>query len=379
MTAVQPSVASASVTRYVLIGDGESPHLLKWARALAAQAHIELWVASSRGFAAGFDAVVPMARCLALATHGKAAGGNVGVLWALPRLAKWLKKVDATWLHAHYLTSHGTLAWLAQRLFGVRGRLIGSAWGSDILVTPRKSALLLWLTRRVLRACVLTTSDSQVMAQRMRELGARDVMVFPFGLEAMPAATPSAAKDDSLFFSNRALEPLYAPQRVLDLFATVAPPEARLVVANDGSLRAHLQAQAAALGITARVSFVGRLDAITQAQWYAKARWYISLPSSDSVAVSVLEAMAHGCVPILSDLPANRELVRDGDNGWIVADSAQTLSTQATPIQLLHLLSRADAIAQSNRDWVAQHALFAPCVQAFLQRLQATASGAVLV
>jgi L-malate glycosyltransferase len=362
----------------VLIGDGESPHLLKWARALAAQPCIELWVASSRGFAAGFDAVVPAARCLALATQGKPAGGNVGVLWALPRLAQWLKRVDADWLHAHYLTSHGTLAWLSQRLFGVRGRLVGSAWGSDILLTPQRGVLFRWLTRCVLRACVLTTSDSQVMAQRMRELGARDVMVFPFGLEAMPAVTPGAVKDNDLFFSNRALEPLYAPQRVLDFFAAVAPPNARLVVANDGSLRADLQAKAAALGIASRVSFVGRLDTTTQAQWYAKACWYISLPSSDSVAVSVLEAMAHGCVPILSDLPANRELVRDGDNGWIVADSAQTDSAQAKRIQLLHLLSRAEAIARSNRDWVAQHALFAPCVQAFLQRLHAVAPGVVL-
>ena len=35
--------------RLVLLGDGDSPHLLKWARALAPQ--VELWAASSRGFA----------------------------------------------------------------------------------------------------------------------------------------------------------------------------------------------------------------------------------------------------------------------------------------------------------------------------------------
>ena len=65
----------------------------------------------------------------------------------------------------------------------------------------------------------------------------------------------------------------------------------------------------------------GLLDAATQAEWYDRARWYLSLPESDSVAVSVLEAMAHGMLPLLSDLPANRELVRDGDNGLIVGDS----------------------------------------------------------
>lgn len=352
-------------TRYVLLGDADSPHLLKWARALAAMPMLELWVASSRGFAPGFDVLVPAERRLALATRPDAAGGNMAVLRQLPRLARWLRQVDAPWLHAHYLTSHGTLAWLAQRLYGVQGRLIGSAWGSDILVAPQHSAAVRWLTRRVLRACLLCTSDSQVMAQRMRELGAGEVMVFPFGLEAMPPAP--ARKDDDVFFANRGLEPIYAPERVLALFAGAAPQQAQLVVANDGSLRGALQAQALALGIAQRVRFVGRLDAVAQAQWYSQARWYISLPSSDSVAVSVLEAMAHGCLPVLSDLPANRELVRHGDNGWIVPDGADASAGFAA------LLPRADAIAAANRAWVADHALFGPSVQAFMARLQALA------
>jgi len=348
--------------RYVLIGDGDSPHLLKWARALAALPGIDLWAASSRGFVGGFDAVLPREQRLALATEPDAAGGNVALLRHLPRLAAWLRKVDASWIHAHYLSSHGTLAWLAQRLYGVRGRLLGSAWGSDILVTPQRSALMRSATRRVLRACVLTTSDSLVMAARMRELGARDVMVFPFGLEAMPPAP--AAKDDRLFFANRGLEPIYAPQRVLQAFASLGWPDARLVVANDGSLREALESEAGS-----GMQFVGRLDAETQAGWYARARWYLSLPSSDSVSVSVLEAMAHGCVPILSDLPANRELVRDGDNGLIVSDGEALASAR-----LDRVLPRADEIAANNRAWVRQHAMFQPCVQAFVERLQTIAA-----
>jgi glycosyltransferase involved in cell wall biosynthesis len=350
--------------RYVLIGDGDSPHLLKWARALAAVPGIELWAASSRGFLAGFDAVLPAVRRLALATTPDTAGGNVALLRELPRLAHWLREVDAPWIHAHYLTSHGTLAWLARRLYGVRGRLVGSAWGSDILVTPERNLLLRGATRRVLRGCTLTTSDSQVMAARMRELGAGEVMVFPFGLEQMPPAP--GAKDPQLFFTNRGLEPVYAPQRVLRAFAALGGPDARLVVANDGSLRPALEALTRELGLAQRVRFVGRLDSAAQATWYAQAQWFISLPQSDSVAVSVLEAMAHGCVPLLSDLPANRELVRDGDNGLIVADG-QGFSDE----RLQALAGRAAAIAHANRAWVQAHAMFAPSVAAFVDRLRA--------
>jgi L-malate glycosyltransferase len=347
--------------RHVLIGDAESPHLLKWARVLAPE--VELWVASSRGFSPGFDACVPPERRLALGATVAHDGGNVHLLRQLPTLARWLQQVDADWLHPHYLTSHGTLAWLAQRGWRLRGRIVGSAWGSDILVTPQQGAPWRWLTRRVLRACTVTTSDSQHMATVMRALGAGEVRVFPFGLEAMPPAPPP--KPPWTCFANRGLEPIYRPERVIAAFAALAAaqPEATLVVANDGSLRPALEAQVQALGLAERVRFVGRLDAATQAAEYARARWYLSLPASDSVAVSVLEAMAHGAVPLLSDLPANRELVHDGDNGLIVTDPA------ALPARLAALAPRADAIATANRGWVAEHGLFAPAVAGLLERL----------
>jgi glycosyltransferase involved in cell wall biosynthesis len=272
--------------------------------------------------------------------------------------------VRPDWVHAHYLTSHGALAWLATALLGAPGRLVGSAWGSDVLVTPQRGALQRWWLRRVLRACALTTSDSQHMAGRMRELAGVDPMCFPFGLEELPPLP--AQKDDGLFFANRGLEPVYAPQRVIEAFAAIAAqwPQARLVVANDGSLRGALQAQVGVLGLRDQVRFVGRLGAAAQAAHYAQARWFISLPRSDSVSVSVLEAMAQGCVPLLSDLPANRELVRSADNGLILADdalpSAQTLRT---------MLARADAVARANHDWVGEHAMFGPCVERFVARL----------
>jgi glycosyltransferase involved in cell wall biosynthesis len=292
------------------------------------------------------------------------------LLRRLPELARWLRRIDADWLHPHYLTSHGTLALTAKRGWRLRGRIVGSAWGSDILVTPQQGALWRWLTRQVLRGCALATSDSLHMAAQMCKLGAGEVLVFPFGLEALPPPPPG--KQPWLFFANRGLEPIYAPERVLDVFAAIAArqPLARLVVANDGSLRAALQTRAAAIGLGERVQFVGRLDAAEQARQYAQAAWYLSLPISDSVSVSVLEAMAHGCVPLLSDLPANRELVESGRNGLILAGGAPV-----PPGELDALRARADDIARDNRAWVQQHGLFEPAVQRLLIRLSQLMAG----
>ncbi|MBP6901710.1 MAG: glycosyltransferase [Burkholderiaceae bacterium] len=356
--------------KLVLLGDGESPHLLKWARALAPE--VELWACSSRGFMAGFDELVPPARRLALGTAPQFQGGNVGLLGQLPRLARWLKQVRPDWIHAHYLTSHGTLAWLATRMLGAPGRIAGSAWGSDILVTPERGPLWRWVTRQVLAACAISTSDSQYMAWRMRALGAGEVMVFPFGLESLPAPTPPDSKFSHLFFANRGLEPIYAPERVMQVFAAIAAEwtDAELVVANTGSQQAGMKRLAAQAGLAHCVRFVGRLDAAEQARWYSRARWYLSLPRSDSVSVSVLEAMAYGCIPLLSDLPANHELVRSGDNGLVLPD-AQVPGTAV----LEPLAQRAQAIAEANHAWVAENAMFGPSVAEFLERLREIQAG----
>lgn len=350
--------------KLVLIGDGNSPHLLKWARAL--EPRVDLWALSSRGFDNGFNTLMPLQRRMALCTRPNFAGGNVSLLRHLPAVARWLRAIDPDWLAPHYLSSHGTLAWLATRLGGVHAPIAGSAWGSDILVAPERSRAMRWVTRRVLGACALCTSDSQHMAARMRALGAGEVMVFPFGLENLPPAP--AAKEPALFFANRGLEAIYAPERVLRVFASIAAgwPEARLVVANDGALRGATEALARELGLAGRVRFVGRLDAATQAGWYARARWYLSLPESDSVSVSVLEAMGHACIPILSDLPANRELVEDGRNGVVLADGEQPGRQR-----LAALAADADAVGARLRAWVGAQAMFPASVNAYVQRLQA--------
>jgi len=375
--------------RLVLIGDGESPHLLKWARALSQRREIELWAASTRGFAPEFHFLIPEDRRLALNTDPAHGGGNIAVLKQLPALGAWLKKVDADWLHAHYLTSHGTLAWAARRGWKLRARIAGSAWGSDILVAPGQGWAYRWLTTQVLKACTVTTSDSEFMSARMRELGAAEVMTFPFGLEQLPKQ--NVRKQPWLFYANRGLEPIYRPHRVIEVFAAIAAkqPEARLVVANDGSLRAALEEQVRTLGLAERVEFTGRLDATSQGRRYAPARWFLSLPESDSVSVSVLEAMAHECLPLLSDLPANHELL--GTAGSLALGQPDTLLGRhglilkddedlgALPDRLRMLVGQADVAGQAvdadrlgaaNRAWVAAHAMFGPAVARFVDRLQ---------
>src|SRR5262249_18912344 len=59
------------------------------------------------------------------------------------------------------------------------------------------------------------------------------------------------------------------------------------------------------------VSDAGMLTALHSASCY------VSASLSDGTSSSLLEAMACGLYPILSDIPANREWVVDGENGML--------------------------------------------------------------
>jgi glycosyltransferase involved in cell wall biosynthesis len=56
------------------------------------------------------------------------------------------------------------------------------------------------------------------------------------------------------------------------------------------------------------------------AKYYAKSRIFVSIPQSDSMPTSLLEAMSAGCIPVISDLPSYRGLVEHGRNALVVSD-----------------------------------------------------------
>jgi glycosyltransferase involved in cell wall biosynthesis len=96
--------------------------------------------------------------------------------------------------------------------------------------------------------------------------------------------------------------------------------EWKLIVGAVGEETENLKALALSLCIENSTTFVGWLQPEDNANNYAKATYYISIPESDATSISVLEAMASGCIPILSNLPSSVEWVSHGTTGFIVKD-----------------------------------------------------------
>ncbi len=236
----------------------------------------------------------------------------------LPRV---VRQIAPDVLHAHYLVEHGFYG----ATIGVHPYVV-TCWGSDVLVEPRRDPLSRMIARWTIRRADVLTSNNRYMAERLVALGARRERVevitlgadgfFMEGIDASVNVGRSSAAPTVL--STRAHEPLYNVSEIIDAFARVhiVRPDARLVVAHSGSLTSGLAQQAKALG--GAVEFTGFVDRARLRDAMHSAQVFVSVPNSDGTSVALLQAMASGCFPIVSDLPSQRELVEDGVNGYRV-------------------------------------------------------------
>jgi glycosyltransferase involved in cell wall biosynthesis len=93
-------------------------------------------------------------------------------------------------------------------------------------------------------------------------------------------------------------------------------PDARLVVAGDGSLRTPLEELARAIGVDDRVYFLGhRADA---AALLRHSQVFVLPSLREGLPLSVLEAMAAGVPVVATDIGGTREIVRHEQTGLLV-------------------------------------------------------------
>ncbi|MGF1564648.1 MAG: glycosyltransferase family 4 protein [Flavobacteriales bacterium] len=248
-----------------------------------------------------------------------------------------IRKVIATFrpdiVHVHQANAvafHTVRANASQRI-----PMVLTVWGSDILVSPKKSIFLLAMVRYILRQVSSITAGSHHLAEKTRELLSNPevkVHMCNFGV----AANRTKAQKEDLIYTNRHHFPLYRVDEVIRTFAQFVQGFGRahwkLIIAGDGPKTNELKALASALGVSDQCTFTGFLPPHENHKNYAKAKIYASFPESDSAAISLLEAMYHGCIPVVSNLPATNEWVTDSENGVVVRHNGDNPFERAMPL-----------------------------------------------
>jgi glycosyltransferase involved in cell wall biosynthesis len=121
-----------------------------------------------------------------------------------------------------------------------------------------------------------------------------------------------------------------------------------LDLVGDGPLRAALQAQADAAGLTALTTFHGHVDHQRLVQLLGQAHVFVTPALSDGNNVSLNEAMACGTFPIATDIAANRQWIQDGDNGLLYA-AGDAAALAACVDRVLSAGAWRDRAAHENR------------------------------
>jgi glycosyltransferase involved in cell wall biosynthesis len=134
------------------------------------------------------------------------------------------------------------------------------------------------------------------------------------------SAAPAAVAGPLRVLVARNLEPIYDNETALRAFAIVLAhlPDARLVVAGSGPLRAALEQLAASLGIAASGEFTGRVDNAGMAALYRGADLMLNPSTVDNMPNSVLEALASGVAVVSTDVGGVPYLVEDGKTALLV-------------------------------------------------------------
>ena len=116
-------------------------------------------------------------------------------------------------------------------------------------------------------------------------------------------------------------------------------PNARLIMKYySGHEKGKLMQLAKELNISEKTIWVGVGDYADMPLYYNAADAFVSLSFTDSGSVSLLEAMACGCAPIVSRMKNTGEWIKDGYNGRLVEPNDQPGAAQA----ILDVLSDQD-------------------------------------
>ena len=243
--------------------------------------------------------------------------------WKYPismiRARRLLKRLKPDIVHAHYATSAG----LAALICGFHPTIV-TAHGSD-LTLGIKSRIWRPLLRRIFQHADCVNAVSQDLAQ----------MVVSLGIETnkVETLTPGIDTDEFAFVQRgapdlsqglrivctRRLEPVFDHQTIINALAMLNEKGIKfdMTIVGDGSARDELKQRVHAAGLDGRVSFAGKVDNARLPEILRRHDVYLSASLWDGTSLSLLEAMATGLFPIVSNIKANAAWLNHNVDGLL--------------------------------------------------------------
>ncbi len=306
------------------------------------------------------------------------AGGQKPFEWRdLPRLVldfrRVVRKIRPDLIHAGPIQTCAFIAVLS----GFRP-ILTMSWGFDLMRDVERGWAWEQITRYVLRNTQYFTSDANVTRNKAVAYGMNPAktVVFPWGVD-LNHFTPKnhSLITDNCFtvFCNRAWEPIYGVDVLARAFVKIAAerPQLRLLLLGSGSQGHLIRDILANGGALEQVTFAGPVNNADLPRFYQMADLYISASHVDGSSVSLMEALACGLPCLVSDIPANREWVQEGYNGWLFRDGNPDQLAEKI-LKAVEMREHLPAIGQNARATAEQKADWSKNAQILLDTYQTT-------
>ncbi len=241
-------------------------------------------------------------------------------LRAFIRLVGLCRSLRPDVLHLHS-SKAGFLGRLAGRLAGVPVVVFTPHCWSFQSAAGRKRRFYAALERFASHFCDMTVTVSEQErreALEERVLDADRVRVIPNGVGPDDFAVATSATRDIPFVSVGRLDEQKGHSYLLQALADLrgSEPGIRVSIIGDGTLAGDLRREAAALGVSDRVSFEGERSDV--GSYLGRSRAFVLSSLWEGLPYTIIEAMAAGLPVVCTDVGGCRELVVDGQTGFVV-------------------------------------------------------------
>jgi glycosyltransferase involved in cell wall biosynthesis len=228
-------------------------------------------------------------------------------------------------IHVHWAIPTGLIGVLAGSL--LRKPVIVTIHGSDSRMAMETSRFLKNIFLCICNKASHLNCVSEVQKNELEQLGipSKKITILPMGVDGAFLEKGEYRKIELNYrpftiLSNRNLLPIYNVSLLMRAIPIVLKeePDTKFLIAGEGSEKEVLEREAKDLNIHSYIKFLGRVPHEEMPNLLAKANIYVSTSLYDGTSVSLLEALAAGAFPVVTDIPSNREWITNAENGFLV-------------------------------------------------------------
>jgi glycosyltransferase involved in cell wall biosynthesis len=239
---------------------------------------------------------------------------------------------------------------------------------------PPQSRMKRALARYALSRADLVTSWGAHMTRHMIALGCdpAKIRTITYGIDCdrfSPVSSRPRPNVPPRLLTTRAMRRDYNLESILRALREVVRKHPAVVwtAVGDGPERVRLAALAESLGVRDNVELPGRVPLSRLIELLQASDVYVSTVPTDGVSASLLEAMACGAWPVVTDNEANRLWIRPGATGDLVG--AEDVSAIARAIlEVFENSERTKAAREANATLVRERASL-PCNMKVIHRM----------